>query len=151
MTEFESLFASTPEGRLHTILFDHENGKDLFRELGSGEFATKREVEVDVGVARLAVNNEQARIIKEELLAIVEQFPGLSPSQLSAFGRGLSYIEAGATVGSQRTALVLFGIGEALGWWQVVTPKKMFGEQFDDELNSQMMGLGYITIERRTA
>jgi hypothetical protein len=55
-----------------------------------------------------------------------------------------SYIEIGANVGNQQLALRLMGLGELLGLWQVLEPRKF--KIFDKDLMDKMAGVGYITI-----
>lgn len=150
MNEFDGTFPDTPQVQLHNLLFEQGIDNALFRQLDTGEQTDETEIEVDVGAARLAVHRTRVEAIQEELRTIVEQFPRLDPDRLSTFGEGPSYLEVGTIVGDQRTALTLFGIGEALGWWQVMTPKKILGKLIDDQLAGEMMNMGYITIERKT-
>lgn len=146
--EFDNPSLNTPKANIHKLLLEQGHEKALFRLLGKEEQAQDHEVLVDLGLALVAVHRERVEAIREELLTLLRQFPRLNPGHLPAFGEGPSYIEVGAILGDQRTALALFAIGEALGFWQVVTPKKMLGDLVDDELAREMMGFGYITIER---
>lgn len=148
MKEQDIFPRDTPQEKIHDLLLERGEEQILFRQLGEDEEATPDEIFVDIGMARIAVDREQAESARGELCALLGNFPRLNPEQLATFGNGPSYLEAGGTLGSQRTALALFGVGEALGLWQVVTPQKMFGDAIDDDLNRQLMGQGYITIER---
>lgn len=55
----------------------------------------------------------------------------------------MSYIELGGIIGDQGMALCFMALGQALGLWNVLTPKT-FG--FEGGLADQMAGMGYITI-----
>jgi hypothetical protein len=59
-------------------------------------------------------------------------------------GEEHSYIEVGGWVGDQGMALTLMGLGEILGLWNLMTPKKLPG--LPDVLIQQMAGAGMITI-----
>ncbi len=129
--------------RLYQLLFEEDRLRQLFDE----EQPTAEEVLVDMEIARLAINRARAAEIRDELKAILALYPGTFYPDATPLERGPSYTEVGAVVGSQRTAFALFAMGEALGFWQILTPKKMFGPDFDDQLSREMMGMGYITID----
>lgn len=58
-------------------------------------------------------------------------------------GKEHSYIEVGAWIGSQSLALSLMGLGEILGLWPILTPKRL---GLPDDLIQLMVGQGMITI-----
>jgi hypothetical protein len=149
MKEFEDPFLDTPEVKLQRMLLERGKDREVLRQLSENEVPRENERLVDIGMTKVAVDQKQAESIADELKNMLGGFPRLNPRQMPAFGEGPSYIEAGAILGSQRTALVLFAVGEALDFWQVVTPKKMFGDAIDENLAREMMGMGYITIERK--
>jgi hypothetical protein len=87
---------------------------------------------VDVHFFVVAVSNE-ANDYRSELIELLEPWERLKS--------GPSYIEVGAELGDQGAALCLFGLGEALGFWHVVTPAKLgiTGEKAD-----QLAGRGFV-------
>lgn len=142
--EFDNLPYITSQERLHSILLQ----PDLLRQIDHEVELQANEAFVDLGLAKVAIQIDTAELIREELLETLKQFPRLDPDILPEFGRGPNYIEAGSIIGSQRTAFLLFATGEVLGFWQVVTPRKLFGNIINDSLNREMIGRGYVTIEQ---
>jgi hypothetical protein len=61
---------------------------------------------------------------------------------------GPSYIELGAWLGDQHTALIVMALGEHHGLWKVITPAtlKSEGEEADT-----LAGLGYVMISLTNA
>lgn len=59
-------------------------------------------------------------------------------------GKEHSYIEVGGWIGDQGLALMLMGLGKALGLWELMTPKML--PDLPDSLIQQMAGMGMITI-----
>lgn len=94
---------------------------------------------VDCNVTKVAVDKLTALQHRNEIIEILKQYP--RPDQLSS---GASYIDVGAVVGSQETALKLFALGETAGLWKVVTPKQIRG--IDDKKAKKMAGGGFVTI-----
>ena len=66
-------------------------------------------------------------------------------------GQEHSYLELGAWLGSQGTALRLMGLGQLLGLWQLLTPKNMLGPAAPDDLVKELAGAGYVTVVARPA
>jgi hypothetical protein len=55
--------------------------------------------------------------------------------------RGPGYVETGAALGDQMLALRLYGLGEAVGLWTVITPER-FGAKGDAA--AQLAGAGWV-------
>jgi hypothetical protein len=82
-----------------------------------------------------AKNNPTA----EELRALLEaEYPSLD-----RLAEGPSYIEIGAEIGDQGAALMLIGLGELVGLWQAVTPRKLLPGA-DDAVVKQLAGNGML-------
>lgn len=65
-------------------------------------------------------------------------------------GKEHSFIEVGAWIGDQGTALILMGLGSLLGLWNLLTPKTMLPTgSASDEMLKQMAGAGYITVQSK--
>lgn len=60
----------------------------------------------------------------------------------------LSYITLGGQVGDQGFALQIMGMGDLLGVWDLLTPKKMI-PGLDDETAGMMAGAGMVAIMER--
>ena len=58
--------------------------------------------------------------LKVKLVEALDEYP--QPERLVG---GPSYIESGAELGSQQIALQLYGLGELVGLWEVITPEKL--------------------------
>jgi len=54
-----------------------------------------------------------------------------------------SYIQVGGWIGSQQVALLLMGLGQLLGLWEILTPNIL---SIPDELKQQMAGAGMVSI-----
>lgn len=99
----------------------------------------------DVGFFRVAATDtpdgEQLRALLRANAAAGEY------AQVDVFdGHEHSYLELGAWLGSQDAALRLMGLGELLGLWQLLTPRKMLKDSVPEETLQQLAGAGYITI-----
>jgi hypothetical protein len=63
-------------------------------------------------------------------------------------GEEHSYLELGAWIGDQRTALRLMGLGALLGLWELLTPFTVVGDM-DREKAIRMARLGIVGIRAR--
>lgn len=100
--------------------------------------ASDRWEKVDCHFVVIGVDREAAQPIEGVLRAILSEYP--QPQRLAG---GPSYIEVGAAIGDQGAALQLFGLGEVLGLWKVITPSSMgiTGSEADD-----LAGRGFVMI-----
>lgn len=62
-------------------------------------------------------------------------------------GHEHNYIELGAWLGDQESALLLMGVGELLGFWNILSPVSMLKLTADDPLAQQMAGQGMVSIQ----
>lgn len=62
---------------------------------------------------------------------------------LDRLTQGPSYIEVGGWLGDQELALRLFALGQAYGWWKVITPALM---GFTGEEADAMAGSGFVMV-----
>jgi hypothetical protein len=95
-------------------------------------------IKVDVEFEIIGVHKATAEHHRDELVKLLQDYP--EPDRLAA---GPSYIEVGATIGSQSNAFRLFAVGKVLGFWDVITPA-LFGMSGDQA--RQMAGNGFIMI-----
>ncbi len=58
-----------------------------------------------------------------------------------------SYLETGADIGDQGTALMAMGLGSLLGIWTLLTPRSMLGNLIPENMIMQMAGQGYVSIQ----
>ena len=92
---------------------------------------------VDVHFITIGVDLVEAAKHKDALVAELEKWPN------DRLTHGPSYIEVGAELGSQDAALGLFGLGEALDLWKVITPKTMHVEGPQADV---LAGQGFVMI-----
>jgi hypothetical protein len=113
---------------------------------------------VDLHFFRCAVNKAEAELLREEFYELVDNWPPDPTYQPeNRLVGGPSYIELGAQIGTfmgQQDAMRLMALGEVLGCWEVITPRRLFkatgmsDEELDakeDEFN-QMAGTGFVLI-----
>lgn len=62
-------------------------------------------------------------------------------------GKEHGYMEIGGWIGDQGLALTLMGLGSILGLWTLLTPKTVFGNLIDDDMQMQMAGSGMVSIK----
>jgi hypothetical protein len=104
-------------------------------------FDMPHEAEIDGFLAKVDVHfftvgvSQKAPEYREELATLLREWPG------DRLKSGPSYIESGGELGDQQAALCLYGLGEALGFWKVITPALLHvtGPQAD-----QMAGAGMV-------
>lgn len=113
---------------------------------------------VDVHFFRCAVNKAEAELLREEFYDLMDNWPA-DPTYQSEnrLDNGPSYIELGAQIGTfmgQQDAMRLMALGQVLGCWYVITPRRLFKAtgMSDEELDDmqvkldQLAGKGYIMI-----
>lgn len=95
-------------------------------------------VTIDVHFFHVGIAPHAKQHRDDVVSAIKAEYP-----DLDRLRHGPSYIEVGATLGSQELALRLFALGEALSLWRVITPKTMGldGPDADD-----FAGRGFVMI-----
>lgn len=93
---------------------------------------------VDVFFFLVGVRKTEAEKRRDELIELLEAYP--EPDRLAA---GPSYIEIGGTIGDQGAALRLFGLGQVLGLWKIITPTEL---GVTGERAREMAGMGYVMI-----
>lgn len=93
---------------------------------------------VDCSFIRVGVDQEKAAAIKNELIALLNEYP-----EPERFSSGPSYIEVGGVIGDQGAALALFALGKVLGLWGVITPE---GLGFSGEEERRLAGSGFVMI-----
>lgn len=93
---------------------------------------------IDVHFMEVGVNKKKAEKHRAELQAILEDWP-----EVGGLQKGPSYIEVGGIVDSQQVALQLFALGEALGFWKVLTPQRI---GFTGAEADELAGLGFVMI-----
>lgn len=84
-----------------------------------------------------AVNNADANTMRD---LVQSEYPHWLD------GKEHSYLEMGANIGDQGLALTAMGLGSLLGIWKLTTPRIL---PISEDLQQQMAGAGYITIQRR--
>ncbi|MFA7278945.1 MAG: hypothetical protein WC100_02515 [Sterolibacterium sp.] len=62
-------------------------------------------------------------------------------------GHEHSYIELGGWIGDQGAALLLIGLGAALGAWKLLTPKTMLGDMCPPDMVQKLAGMGMVSMQ----
>jgi hypothetical protein len=84
---------------------------------------------VDCHYVTVGVNERQAQVDREEFVELLESFPDSKRMQ-----DGPSYKHVASVVGDEMTAFRVFGLGQALGLWDVLLPSQFgFPEYLVDE------------------
>jgi hypothetical protein len=96
---------------------------------------------VDMWFINVGVDKDKAEAHRDELVAILNEWPVKSGAQ--PLDGGLSYISIGATVGSQDLALMFMAVGKILGFWKVITPE-ILGMKAGDPKGEELAGLGFV-------
>ena len=93
---------------------------------------------IDCHFIIVGVDTAKAAMRKDELVDILGNYP-----EAERLKGGPSYIEVGGIIGDQGAAFQLFALGEVLGLWKVITPKRlgMTGEMADS-----LAGRGLVMI-----
>ena len=91
---------------------------------------------VDVHFAVVRVDQVKARARRAMLIEALRGWP-----ERDRLNKGPSYIEIGGVLGDQGAALLLMGIGEAIGIWRVITPRA-FGMEGGEA--DRMAGRGFV-------
>ncbi|MET0601875.1 MAG: hypothetical protein ABW167_07785 [Baekduia sp.] len=101
---------------------------------------------VDTHFLVVAVDRAKAEEYRDEFVAALECWPPdktyMPDNRLAG---GPSYIELGAQLGDQGLAFQFMAMGEVLGLWQVITPKKMLPGVSDEEAQ-RLAGGGLVMI-----
>ena len=100
--------------------------------------ADPRLKKIDCQFIVIGVDMEKAESRRAEFLEILDTYP-----DMEKLAGGPSYIEVGGVIGDQGAALMLFGLGEALELWTVITPKVMGIEGADADA---MAGQGFVMM-----
>lgn len=98
---------------------------------------------VDVWV-QVALLPSKVREYEQEMIELLREWPDESWGQ--PLGQEINYITAGAVLGDQGRAFILFAFGKLLDWWTVLEPCSMLGIEKDDPLAQQMAGMGMIAV-----
>ncbi len=124
---------------------DRVIGKCLPKERVDPDNLPDRVKIIDVFAFKVAVDLDRAATHRDELIGLLADWP------TEAWGRpiprleeGPNYLQAGAVLDDQRRALVLFAVGEGLGFWTVITPAT-FGITGSEA--AEFAGLGFIMID----
>ena len=113
----------------------------------STEVAPKNLVLVDLVFISVGVNKEKAEAKKNDLIEWLKNYP--EPERLA---EGPSYIELGATIGDQQTALCLIALGDVLGLWKAITPMTLgiVGDQAKELAGKGLIMLSGFSPEKVT-
>jgi len=96
----------------------------------------------------IAMKPEKVRQHEAEMIGLLNEWPSVSWGQpVPPLGEEINYITAGAVLGSQGTAFLLFAFGKLLGWWQILDPASMLGLDKNDSLANEMARKGMIAIQ----
>jgi hypothetical protein len=93
---------------------------------------------VDVHFITVGVPKSTPELKDALVEAIEKEYPSIDRLKC-----GPSFIEVGGELGDQELALRLFGLGEVLGLWKVITPKLL---QMEGPEADMMAGQGFVMI-----
>lgn len=120
---------------------------DSLGEVDENQNALPGSEVVDVFTMSVAFRTEKVREHANEMIELLKDWPSESWGQpVPPLGNEINYTTAGAVLGDQRRAFMLFAFGKVLGWWQIMDPHTMLGLDKDDPLAHQMAGMGMISI-----
>lgn len=91
---------------------------------------------------------------KEEFLEALQNTKGNYNCESMIYlldGKEHSYLQVGAEIGDQGLSFKLFALGELLGVWKVITPRRMMDDILDDDTLGKMAGSGLITIKTESS
>jgi hypothetical protein len=95
-------------------------------------------IKVDCHFLVVGVERMKAELHREEFRDLVKAMP-----DYSTLADGPSYIAVGGMLGSQSLAFRFFALGQALGFWDVITPKRM---GLTGPAADQMAGNGFVMM-----
>ncbi len=99
---------------------------------------------VDVHFFTCVVNTVSAETHRGRLMELLAGYPW-GETGLRALIDGPNYLEVGAALGDQGAALRLFGLGQVLGFWKVVTPQLLGYSDAGEAEEVAGMGLVLVT------
>jgi hypothetical protein len=118
---------------------------DCYGELSDGAPLPGTEV-VDVWL-EFPLKSEKVRGHEAEMIKLLKKWPSsYLGNPVPALGKDISYLIAGAVLGEQQWAFMLFAFGKLLGWWDILEPSSMLELEKSDPLAQQIAGLGYVSI-----
>jgi len=90
---------------------------------------------------------EKVHEYEDEMVELLRDWPNTSWGQpVPPLGQEINYLQAGAILGDQGMAFMLFAFGKLLDWWQILEPCSVLGLAKDDPLAQQMAGSGMVAI-----
>lgn len=94
----------------------------------------------------VALRTQKVYEHQAEMIELLKDWPSESYGHpIPALGQEINYIIAGAVLGDQGFAFMLFAFGKLLGWWVVMEPG-ILGLKKDDPTAQKMAGVGLISI-----
>lgn len=129
--------------RIDAILADSLGrlGKDQQPQEGNEAF--------NLFVVVVALKTEKVREHAAEMIDLLNEWPSESWGQpVPPLGEEITYLTAGAVLGDQGRAFMLFAFGKSLDWWDIMDPYTVLGLEHDDPdgLKLAGMGMGMVSI-----
>ena len=126
--------------RINLILLDCHEDVTEGQELPPG-------VEVVDIFMMVPLDVEKVRGYAAEMIELLEAWPNETfGAPVPPLGEEISYIIAGAVLGSQNQAFMLFAFGKLLGWWDILNPCTVLGLEKTDATARELAGAGFISI-----
>lgn len=120
---------------------------DSLGEVGEDQQPDAYSEVFDFFVVALTMNTNKVHEHASEMTELLKEWPSESWGQpVPPLGEEISYLTAGAVLGDQGRAFMLFAFGKILDWWDVMDPHSMLGMKYDDPLGHQLAGAGLISI-----
>ena len=127
--------------RIDAILVDSLRETDESQQTGAGS-----EI-FNFFVVTLAMKTDKVHEHAAEMIELLKDWPSESWGQpVPPLGKEISYLTAGAVLGDQGRAFILFAFGKILGWWEIMDPHTMLGMEYNDPLAHQLAGVGLVSI-----
>lgn len=106
---------------------------------------------VDVQFFKVALKNSDLtgvdkELIKNDFIRLAKNHKGIYKDIDLFDGNEHDFIGIGAWIGNQGLALMLMGMGELLGIWEVATPNRL-APDFSEETRSMLAEAGCISIK----
>jgi len=101
----------------------------------------------DFFVITLALNTDKVQEHAAEMVELFKEWPteGWNES-VPPLGEEISYLTAGAVLGDQEFAFMLFAFGKLLGWWDILDPHTVLGMEYNHPQGRQLAGMGMVAI-----
>lgn len=101
----------------------------------------------DLYMVMVPLETQKVQEYAAEMIALLREWPDTSYGYpVPRLGQEIDYITAGAVLGDQGCAFMLFAFGLALEWWDLLDPRTVLNLDKESELGMLMAGKGMIAV-----